>query len=683
MRVVAVVQARMSSRRFPGKMLAELRNRPLITFLLQRLAESKELDGIIVATSDRADDDLLATTVEKLNVPVYRGALDDVLGRVTCAAKLLTAGAVVRVTGDCPLVDPRLLDTMIGIYRKHPLPYFSNTSPRCLPDGYDLEIIRFDALVAADEEAGAPFDREHVTPFLQDRPDRFQSESYTYDGPNLSRYHWSVDRKEDLQLIEEILTRTPVPSPHFEDLLATLRRHPDLAERSERRADPEGGMASYAAVIEQDAPRPMVKASETLWKRACRVIPAGTQTLSKGPSQFVDGFAPKYLARGLGSHVWDVDGNEYIDYPMGLGPVTLGHAHPEVNQAVREQLEKGNALSLMHPLEVEVAERICEMVPCGEMVRFGKNGSDATSAAVRLARAFTGRKHIARCGYHGWQDWAIEESYGVRTKGVPREVMALTHSFRYNDISSLEGLLGQYELAGIIMEPVSITLPKEGFLEEVRALATRHGALLIFDEVITGFRLAPGGAQEYFGVTPDVACMGKGVANGHPLSLVVGKRQYMREFEDVFFSFTFGGELASLAAAKSTLTVMERENYWSHAWRQGTRLQQSYRDLARTFRLASTTDCQGLAPWTVITFEETGPWSALQLQTLFQQEMIRRGVLFSGSQFISLAHEDSDIDTTLQVYRESFKVLRRAVDENCVDRLIHGRVNEPVFRPKG
>jgi glutamate-1-semialdehyde aminotransferase len=432
--------------------------------------------------------------------------------------------------------------------------------------------------------------------------------------------------------------------------------------------------------MEARAPRPVIRASEALWARAQDVIPAGTQTLSKGPTQFVRGFAPKYLVRGQGSHVWDADGNEYIDYPMGLGPVTLGHAHPEVNAAITAQLARGNCFSLMHPLEVELAERIRRLVPCAEQVRFGKNGSDATAACVRAARAKTGRAHILRCGYHGWQDWSIDASYGVRAKGVPAEVMALTTSFPYNDLPALERLLESRPVAAVILEPVAVQAPQPGYLAGVRDLATRYGAVLVFDEVITGFRYARGGAQEYFGVTPDLAAMGKGVANGQPLSIVCGRRAFMAAFDEVFFSFTFGGEATALAAAMATLDVMEREDYWAHVWRQGAKLQDGYRALAAEHRLPHLTDCEGLPPWTIVTFKDAAPWSALQLKTLFQQEMLRRGVLFSGSQFICLAHGDEDIARTLDAYRESMRVLRFALDHQAVDALRQGQVNEAVFR---
>ena len=268
----------------------------------------------------------------------------------------------------------------------------------------------------------------------------------------------------------------------------------------------------------------------------------------------------------------------------------------------------------------------------------------------------------------------------MRAKGVPPEVMAQTQSFPYNDLPALEKLLSERQYAAIILEPVNLNAPKPGYLEGIRELATRHGAVLVFDEVITGFRYARGGAQEYFGVTPDLCAMGKGLANGLPLSVVCGKKEFMAPFEEVFFSFTFGGEASALAAAGATLDVMEREDYWGHVWRHGKTLQDTYRALAKEFAVDGMTDCQGLPPWTIVTFADTPRWKGLQLKTLFQQEMLRRGILFSGSQFLSLAHDDEDIRCTCAAYREAFRVLRTALDLHAVDALTQGQCNEVIFR---
>src|SRR6516164_1362670 len=290
--------------------------------------------------------------------------------------------------------------------------------------------------------------------------------------------------------------------------------------------------------------------SRLLLERAKRVIPSCTQTFSKGPNQWIRGVSPHYLMRGEGAWVWDVDGNKYLDYLMALGPIILGYGNRRVNEAVMRQVRDGPVFSQMHPLEVEVAEMLVDIIPCAEMVRFAKNGSDATTGAVRAARAYTGRDHVAFCGYHGWHDWYVGTT--TRNKGVPAEVSALSHGFTYNDIESLARIFTSHQVAAVVMEPIGVEDPKPGFLQAVRDLCTTHGAVLVFDEIVTGFRLHLGGAQAHFGVKPDIACFGKAMANGFPLAAVVGDRDIMLTFDEVFFSGTFGGDASSLAACKAT-----------------------------------------------------------------------------------------------------------------------------------
>jgi glutamate-1-semialdehyde 2,1-aminomutase/spore coat polysaccharide biosynthesis protein SpsF len=676
----AIVQARMSSTRFPGKVLAPLRGEPLAVYIVTRVARARRVNAVVLATSTADDDAPLAVAVERAGFRVHRGSLDDVLARVVGAARAAGADAVVRITGDCPLVDPATIDAMIERFETSALDYLSNVSPPTFPDGLDVEIARVAALEIAAREARPGHQREHVTPFLRDNPQRFALGNFANPAGDESRFRVTVDTPDDLATVAALVEACGVDYPTLEELRRVFHERRDLAHRCTVTRRNEGAVGSFLRDLEQQAPRPTIDRSNALWQRGKELVPAGTQTLSKGPSQFCNGFGPKYLVRGDGSHVWDADGNEYIDFPMALGAVSLGHGRPEVVAAITKQLASGTSFSLMHPIEIELAERIVATVPCAERVRFGKNGSDATSACIRAARARTGRKHVARCGYHGWQDWSIDASYGIRARGVPDEIMALTRPFPYNDLDALDRLLSDVPCAAVILEPVAAVVPKDGYLRGVRELATKHGAVLIFDEVISGFRYARGGAQEYFGVTPDLCAMGKGLANGVPISVVCGTREHMAPFEEIFFSFTFGGETTAIAAALATLDVMEKHDFWAHAWRLGARLQDGYRALAAQHGLAELTDCAGLPPWTVVTFVDHAPWSALQLKTLFQQEMLRREILFSGSQFICLAHDDRDIDRTLDAYAHAMRTLRFALDSSIVDKLTLGAVNELIFR---
>jgi len=414
--------------------------------------------------------------------------------------------------------------------------------------------------------------------------------------------------------------------------------------------------------------------------RARAVVPGAAQTFSKGPTVFVQGAAPNFLARAQGAYAWDVDGNRYIDYIMGLGPVILGHGYPAVNDAVRAQLDVGASFSLPHPIEVEVSELLLEFVPWAQMVRFAKNGSDATSGAVRLARAFTSRDVVACCGYHGWQDWFIGST--SRSRGVPEAVSALTVPFPYNDLDALAAVFEarREKVACVIMEPVAFTEPRPGFLEGVKELCRANGSLLIFDEVVAGFRMNLGGAHARFGVEPDLACFGKAIANGFPLAAIVGRRDVMTLFEEVFFSFTFGGEAVSLAACRATLRELRDRDVPGHLWHVGEQLKDRTNRLIERAELSSCVSCVGFAPWTTLSFRDQNGRAALLIKSLFQQEVLKRGILTHGNHMLSLSHDEAIVDNTMAAYEPAFTVLAAAIRDGQVERRLEGPPVQAVFR---
>lgn len=426
---------------------------------------------------------------------------------------------------------------------------------------------------------------------------------------------------------------------------------------------------------------PTIAESDAWWERALEVIPAGTQTYSKGPYQFVLGLSPKYLDRGKGCHVWDVDGNRYVDYNMACQPITLGYCDPDVDAAIRAQLDKGITFSTMHPLEVEVAEKIVEMVPCAEAVRFGKNGADATSAAVRVSRAITGREHIAYCGYHGWHDWYIANT--DLNSGIPTFNQQLGHAFSFNDLDSLQQVFEEYpgKIACVIMEPVQVSPPKPGFLEQVRQMTHENGALLIFDEIITGFRFAEGGAQQLFGVTPDLACFAKGMSNGMPVSAVTGRKQYMQALEKTFFSFTYGGECLSLAAAKAAMNKVQTHGVIPFLYAMGERLQSGINRLADDNGVGEFIKCVGFPCRTIMSYNGAGRFDPAEIKTFFQQELTKRDILCNGYHSMSFAHDEAVIDQTLEAYEDTIKAFKAVVDRNVpLASELEGPVIRPVFK---
>jgi glutamate-1-semialdehyde 2,1-aminomutase len=420
--------------------------------------------------------------------------------------------------------------------------------------------------------------------------------------------------------------------------------------------------------------------SEETLTRALKTIPLGSQTFSKSKTQYPVGVSPLYLQKGLGSHVWDLDGNRYIDFVNGLGSIILGYGDPDVVRAVKAQLEDGVIFSLPHRLEVEVAEKVVEMVPCAEMVRFGKNGSDATAGAIRLARAFTGREHVAVCGYHGWQDWYIGST--ARSLGVPKSTRELTHPFSYNYIKSIECIFEQWsgQIAAVILEPMNMEEPKDGFLQQVKELAHQNGALLIFDETITGFRFSNGGAQQLFGVTPDLATFGKGMSNGYPLSAVTGRSDIMALMEEIFFSSTFGGEALSLAAALSTMRKLQQQPVLQKLVEQGSKIISGVKELVAVNQIEDILAISGHPTWSFLLFQDYTPYSQWEIKTLFLQEVFRRGILTLGTHNMSYSHDDEDIARLLIVYSEVFPIIKKAVVNKTLNSVLQCDPLKPLFK---
>jgi glutamate-1-semialdehyde aminotransferase len=425
---------------------------------------------------------------------------------------------------------------------------------------------------------------------------------------------------------------------------------------------------------------PDITQSNALHERAKKIMTPVTQTMAKGPSQYVNGVAPKYLVRGKDAHVWDADGNEFIDYNMAIGPVSLGYAYEKVDAAIAKQLKDGITFSLMHPLEVELSELIHRVIPNAEAVRIAKTGAEVCAAAVRVARAYTGRKKVVCCGYHGWHDWYIGTT--SRAEGIPAEIKDLTSTFEYNNIASLESLLDE-EVACVILEPFIFEAPKENFLQDVQRLCRANGSLLIFDEMWTGFRVAVGGAQEYFGITPDLAVYSKAFANGMPISLLTGRKEVMLLFEqDVFFYSTFGGEALSLAAAVATIREMIDQQVPLALAAKGKLLKDGYNQLVKKHGLEGVTTCQGFDCRTIITFNANAG-DPLVLKSYVQQEMIRRGILWGGFHNVCFTHTEKDIEKTLAAYDEVLALLSAAIQAGTVATQLMGKPVEAVFRKVG
>lgn len=418
------------------------------------------------------------------------------------------------------------------------------------------------------------------------------------------------------------------------------------------------------------------------WEKALSTMPRGSQTMSKCPDQFVDGVHPKFIQRGEGVYIYDHDNNRYLDYAMGLGPIILGHCNKDVNNAVINQLKKGCCFSLPSILESKLAELIIEVIPCAEQVRFAKNGTDANLGAVRAARSFTNREHILCCGYHGWGDWYASST--ERDYGIPTCLKKTVHHFEYNNLENLEEEIKKWNPACVIMEACALTNPDNGFLEGVRELCTKNNIILIFDEIVTGFRWSLGGAQEKYGVIPDMCTIGKAMANGFPISAVCGRKDIMDEFNHIFFSMTFGGELCSIAASISTIEILKTKDY-NYIWDLGEKLHKGITDSIPEMNIFTKGEdynpisgmLRGEPPRHHMSLYniKTGDYLS---KNVFYQEMIRKGILWGNVIYVTFAHTEDHINYTIKCAKDSLDFIYD--NRKDLESVLDGKPSVDIFR---
>jgi glutamate-1-semialdehyde 2,1-aminomutase len=424
---------------------------------------------------------------------------------------------------------------------------------------------------------------------------------------------------------------------------------------------------------------PRYQKSTDFLLRAEKSIPLGSQTFSKSKTQYPVGNSPLFICKAKGSKVWDLDGNRYVDLVNSLAAITLGYNNKEVVASVKRQLKKGTIFSLPGTLEAEVAELIVDTVPSAELVRFAKNGSDATSAAIRLSRAYTGRAEIAFCGYHGWADWYIGAT--TMNKGVPESVSQLTHRFVYNKIETLRKIFEERgkNIAAVILEPMNSEYPKNNFLQEVKKLANQYNAILIFDETITGYRYAIGGAQEEFGVLPDLTTLGKGIANGYPISAITGNKVIMKEMEKVFFSGTFGGELLSLAAAKTVIQMHQSLDVTSKLRFIGDEIASKLQEIIIENEMTEYLEISGHPTWKFLNWKSTENYATNVLKTYFIQEMLAEGILVLSTHNVSLTMNEKIIKKIIVGYEKVLGRMNRHLKESTLLEQLKSDPLKPLF----
>ena len=672
MKVIAIVQARMGSTRLPGKVMMPITDIPMIDLLLARLARATELDGIVVATSDTADCAVLATHVETLGVPCVMGSEHDVLDRYVQAGRRMQADVVVRITGDCPLVDPALVDAHVQAFKSGNYEYVSNIDPATYPDGFDIEVVSFAALEQAHETTQEPYDREHVTPYVRNTT-KASALCIQYDR-DLSHLRLTVDEPEDLEVIRNVFAQF-APDIHFgwEQVMDLQMSKPELFAPNSKFKRNEGEIMG---------------SGQKLWERAKKVIPGGNMLLSKRPEMFLPEKWPAYFSRSKGCTVWDLDGNALTDMSiMGIGTNILGYGHPEVDAAVVETVSNGNMSTLNCPEEVALAERLVEIHPWADMVRFARSGGEANALAVRIARAASGRDKVAICGYHGWHDWYLSANLsetegldghllpGLEPNGVPRGLAGSVLPFEYNNISQLEALVKDHDIGVIKMEVVRNHGPKDDFLHKVRKIADDNKIVLVFDECTSGFRETFGGLHTKYGIEPDMAMFGKAMGNGYAITATIGRREVMEAAQTTFISSTFWTERIGPSAALKTLEVMERERSWDTITATGLRIRAGWQELADSHGLGI--DHWGLPALTGFTLRSE---NTLIYKTLICQEMLKKSYLASNSVYVSVEHTEDIITRYFAALDPVFALIKECEEGRDPMSLLEGPVCHADFK---
>ena len=669
MKTIAIIQARLGSKRFPKKIFKKINGISLIEILLKRVTQVTKLNNIILATSDKETDKPLVELAEDLSFNVYQGSETDVLDRFYNAAKIHSAETIIRITGDCPFNDPKLINQVLEIYKTEKSDYASNTNPPTYPDGLDVEVFSFKALEECWLNAKSSYDREHVTPYII-KSNLFKK-SNLKNNIDYSDLRITIDYQEDFELIKNIF------NAFDNDIYVGWEKIVNYLEKNKE----------IMGVNRKYKRNNKINTGQSLWSHTKKIIPGGNMLLSKRPEMFLPGTWPAYYKKSKGCKVWDLDNNEYIDMSiMGIGTNIMGYANDQIDKAVMRAVKDGNMSTLNCPEEVELAETLLNMHSWADMARFARSGGEANAIAIRIARAASGKDNIAVCGYHGWHDWYLSANMtnkqnlnshlleGLKIDGVPKGLKDTVFTFNYNDLETLEKIINEKDIGIIKMEVIRNKIPNDNFLEEVRKIATQNNIILIFDECTSGFRETFGGIHKKYGVNPDMAMFGKALGNGYPVTAVIGKKNIMDSAQSSFISSTFWTDRIGSVAAIETLKCMEETKSWEIISKTGLEIKERWMDLALKYELEI--EISGISSLPNFTFKSK---FHNIFKTFISQEMLKKGFLASNSIYVCINHSEEIIDKYFLALRDIFMSISNC-KETDIENLIEGEPAHTGFQ---
>ncbi len=635
MKIAAIVQARIGSTRFPSKVTKPLGNTSVLGMCIERLQQSKMINQIIVATSDSDKDKRIVEIAAQQGVSFFQGEQDDVLGRYYSCALAFKPDVIIRITADCPFIDPILIDEALSFFENNDLDYFCNQNPPQYPDGLDFDIFTFEILRKTHFSATSKFDREHVTPFMKNITNLKCEQILIED--DYSKMRWTVDEPADLEVLNQIMKMINFCKTFgWRDILEIFKKDAGMLIQNVHIPNNEGST---------------MNSGEKLWKRAQRIIPGGNDFFSKRPDLFLPSGWPTYYRNAKGCLIWDLDGTQYLDMSiMGIGTNSLGYANNLIDGAVIEAIHNSNMSTFNAPEQVYLAEKLIEIHPWFEMAKFARTGGEINAVAIRVARAYSGKDRVVVCGYHGWHDWYLSTNItdknnlnnhllpGLNVAGVPQKLSGLTVAIKYNDFDDLKILESDNSIGVLIMEVMRSESPQPGYLEKIRNICDRKNIVLIFDECTSGFRETFGGLHKKFGVYPDLATFGKAIGNGYPITALLGKKNIMEFANQSFISSTFWSDRLGFVAGLKTLEIMETTKSWEVITELGSKMQNVWKEVFSRFPLEFK--ISGIPA--LSTFSITSEFGN-SLKTLITREFLRENVLASNIFYPSTSHSSENI----------------------------------------
>jgi len=674
-KVLAIIQARYDSTRFPGKVLKKINNQSILEIIIKRLSKCHNISKIIVACSDNKSDIQIVNLCKKLKINYFTGSEHNLLERFYKASIKFKGLNILRITADCPLIDYVIVDKIINKFFSANLDYASNINPPTFPDGLDAEIFTFAALKKAHKQANTQIEREHIRPFMLSNKSfkKFNLES----RKNYSSIRLTIDEPVDFKVIKNIIN-------HFknnifflyEDIISLYKKKKSLFLDNMHINRNEGLYLNKG---------------QKLWRRAKKIIPGGTMLFSKNPDLFLPNFWPAYFEKTKGCSIWDLEGRKYFDLSMmGIGTNILGYSRREVDDAVKSIVKKGNMSTLNSKEEILLAEKLVQMHPWAEQVRFARTGGEAAAIAVRIARAATGRDKIAICGYHGWHDWYLSANLSnsknlnshlmknLPIKGVHKNLKNSAFVFDYNNFNQLKEIVSRHDIGAVVMEVSRNETPKNNFLHNVRKLTKNKNIALIFDECSSGFRETFGGLHIKYKVNPDMATFGKALGNGYAINAVIGNNSIMTYANSTFISSTFWTERIGSAAALKTLEIMEKIKSWKIISDIGADVKKKWLQLSKIHNIKL--DIKGLDAMPKFDFINN---NNLYYKTFISQEFLKKNFLASNSIYLCVNHNKSLINRYFDILDSIFLAIKRSMNSNSdAAKLLEGPVCVSGIRSK-